>query len=301
MVGSVFPDSLEVPVAKYNAPKAHLHQEFLYLNHDTVLNALSAFEAGKVDEIIEKTAEAKDGGAGISVGAGPVKGGAGKKKQASIQEELVRTRTWFSAFDSWHRFLKDNDAIGTFDGWDSEVRNELSVGDTIEFQADVRLSPLHKLLTTFLSYAAGAGTANSPFQVAGKEAAEAKKTARMMEQWIMGREGRRNLAVYFLPFGTESPRIVARFDEKYIIGGLDNAEGRFTVIAQVDTLLQQGERESAIRIMREVPPTPKEIETVHEAMLNFVEPAKELGVELDETDLAIPYPAVIVRAIAVYK
>ena len=79
----------------YRAPKKRLHREFLYLNHDTILNSLSALEAGKVDEIIQKVIEAKEGGFEGSVGAGPVKGDGGKKKKASIEEELVKTRTWF--------------------------------------------------------------------------------------------------------------------------------------------------------------------------------------------------------------
>jgi hypothetical protein len=56
----------------YRKPKARLHREFVYLNHDTVLNSLSALEAGKVDEIIEKTSEAREGGLSASVTAGPV-------------------------------------------------------------------------------------------------------------------------------------------------------------------------------------------------------------------------------------
>ena len=70
----------------YKRPKAQLHKEFLYLNYDTVINSLSAFEAGKVDEIIEKVSEAREGGVGASVGYGPVKGSASKKKNSNVEE-----------------------------------------------------------------------------------------------------------------------------------------------------------------------------------------------------------------------
>lgn len=90
-------------MAGYRPPKKRLHREFLYLNHDTVLNSLSALEAGKVDEIIQKVVEAKEGGIEATLGTGPVRGGGGKKKRASIEEELVKTRTWFSAFDAGTR------------------------------------------------------------------------------------------------------------------------------------------------------------------------------------------------------
>ena len=133
-------------MSKYQRPKQQVHHEFLYLNHDSILNALSALEAGAVDEIILKTNEAREGGLDANISAGPVKAGAGKKRQATIQEELVRRRTWFSGFDAWYRALKEHDAIGTFDQWDMEVRDDLRVGDTVEFSADLRLSPVHKVL-----------------------------------------------------------------------------------------------------------------------------------------------------------
>jgi hypothetical protein len=53
-------------------------------------------EAGKVDEIIQKVVEAKEGGVEGTLGAGPVRGGGGKRKRASIEQELVKTRTFRS-------------------------------------------------------------------------------------------------------------------------------------------------------------------------------------------------------------
>ena len=45
-------------------------------------------------------------------------------------------------------------------------------------------------------------------------------------------------------------------DEKYLIGGgLEGVEGRYTVLAQVDAVLGEGQTESIIRVVREAPPT----------------------------------------------
>lgn len=288
-------------MGSYNKPKQHLHHEFLYLNHETILNALSALEAGAVDEIILKTSEAREGGLDAGLTAGPVKAGGSKKRHASIQEELVRTRTSFSGFDAWYRILKERDAIGTFDTWDMDVRNAVAVGDTIEFKGDLQLSPVHKVLATFASFAASAGTPGSPFTATPKEIQEMKKTAKMMESWMAGRDGRRNLPVYLLPDGQAHPRIVARLDEKFIVGGLDAVEGTFTIIAQVDSILRSSQQESVIRVIRDVPPTPKEVEVIIEAMSNFIEPSSELGVEMGLDDLMFTDPTMVVRPIAVYK
>ena len=46
----------------YQKPKTGLHKEFVYLNDDTIMNSLSALEAGKVDEILQKVSETREKG-----------------------------------------------------------------------------------------------------------------------------------------------------------------------------------------------------------------------------------------------
>ncbi|MGI8667676.1 MAG: DUF6414 family protein [Jatrophihabitans sp.] len=285
----------------YKRPKKRLHREFLYLNHDTIINSLSALEAGKIDEIIQKANEAREGGLEGSLTAGPVKASGGKKRTATIQEELVKTRTWFSAFDAWYTSLKTEDALGTFDSWGLEVRDDLEVGDTIEFQADLTLAPLHKVFRTFTAFATEAQRAGSVFHQTGKELAETKKSASMMTDWMGGRDKPMHLPVYMEPGGVAEPRIVGRLDEQYIVTSGDTIEGRYTVIAQVEQLLAEGQTLSAIRVIRDVPPTPMETKTINDAMTGMIEPAKELGVEISAADISIPAPAVIVRPIAVFR
>jgi hypothetical protein len=288
-------------MAGYKAPRARLHRDFLYLDHDTIINSLSAIEAGKIDEIIQKVNEAREGGFEGSVGAGPLKGGGGKKRAAKIEEELVKTRTWFSAFDAWHRHLVDHDAIGTFDVWDLDVREALTIGDTLEFLADVVLSPVHKLFRTFLSYADSAGKPGSQFHQRGAELAETKASARAMTEWMGGRDKPTHLPTYLLPGGIAEPRIVARLKDEYITGDRAQVESTYTVVGQVAALLANDQVESIIRVIRDVPPTPREVETISDAMTHFIDAGRELGVEFDSTDITIPAPAVIVRPIAIFQ
>jgi hypothetical protein len=284
----------------YRRPKQRLHREFLYLNHDSVLNSLSALEAGAVDEIIQKVNEAKEGGLDAGVQVGPVKAGGKKKKQASIEEELVRTRTWFSAFDAWFRFLSEAEALGRFDTWNEEVREALAVGDTLEFEADLVLSPVHKLLRTFVSFADEAARPGSIFAQKGAELAEIKKTAAIMKGWIAGGDKRTHLPTYLRPGGVSEPRIVAGLQDKYLIGGHENVEGRYTVVGQVAGLLSGDQVQSTIRVIRDVPPTQLEVDTINEALTNFIEPGREMGVEIDASDINVPAPAVILTPIAIY-
>jgi hypothetical protein len=288
-------------VAGYKPPKKRLHRDFLYLNHDTVINSLSALEAGKVDEIIQKVNEAREGGIDASIGVGPVKAGGSKKRTARIEEELVKTRTWFSAFHAWHGYLTEEEAIGSFDAWDDQVRNALSIGDTLEFSAELVLSPVHKLFRTFIAFAESAAQPGSVFSQKGPQLAETKQTARMMIDWMGGREKPTHLPMYLKPGGVAEPRILASLQDAYLIGSRDNVEGTFTVVGQVATLLSGDQVESTIRAIRDVPPTQAEVDTINEAMTHFIEPARELGVEIDPSDINIPAPAVVLRPIAIFQ
>jgi hypothetical protein len=99
----------------------------------------------------------------------------------------------------------------------------------------------------------------------------------------------------------DSPRAFARLDEKYLVNGVGVVEGDFTVIAQVETLVAKGDAVPAIRVLRETPPTPKEIETITNALQSFIEPAAALGVEITPDDITIAFPAVLLHPIAIYR
>jgi hypothetical protein len=245
--------------------------------------------------------EAREGGLEAGLGVGHVKAGGSKKKAASIEEQLVKKRTWFSAFDAWYRHMADTEAIGTFDVWGPEVRDQLQVGDTLEFTADLVLSPVHKVLRTFISYAESAAKPGSVFQLKGQQLTETKQIAAMMTNWMGGRDKPTHLPMYMRPGGVAEPRIVAGLQDAYVIGGHDNVEGTNTVVGQVSGLLVGDQVESTIRIIRDVPPTQMEVATINEAMANFIEPARELGVEIDPTDINIPAPAVLLRPIAIFQ
>lgn len=288
-------------MAGYKRPKRHLHREFLYLDHDTILNSLSALEAGKIDEIIQKANEAREGGLDAGLAVGPAKASAGKKKTATIQEELVKTRTWFSAFDAWLTYLTNEDAVGTFDAWNLEVRNEMSVGDTVRFEATLTLAPLHKVFRTYLEFAKEAQNSGSIFHQTGKELTQTKQIARMMTDWMGGPNKPMHLPVYMQPYGVANPRIVGRLDEQYLIRKGEAIEGEYTVIGQVDQKLEGDQKISAIRVIRDVPPTPLEVQTIEEAMVNMIEPAREMGVDIDTSDINIPSPAIFIRPIAIFR
>lgn len=285
----------------YKKPKVRLHREFLYLNSDAVINSLSAFESGKVDEIIEKVSEAREGGIDVSLGYSATKLGAGKRKASNFEEELTRSRTNFSAFEAWYRHLKGEGALGELTAWDQETRNEIEVGDTIEFKASITLSPIQRVFLTFIDFANESSNPDSALKQPTTKVAETKKTARMMSGWMKGRGSGKSIMVSISPVGVDTPRVIARLDEANLVSGTQFVEGDFTVIAQVESLIKKGEAVPAIRILRETPPTPKETELITQALQGLIEPAAAFGIEIAADDITIVYPGVILNAVAIFR
>ncbi|MDQ4488614.1 hypothetical protein RBS60_00205 [Sinomonas sp. ASV486] len=288
-------------MGNYKKPKVRIHREFLYLNHDTIINSLSAFESGKVDEIIQKASEASEGGLDGSIGYGPVKAGGKKTSTKNVQEELVLTRTKFSAFDAWFGHLDAADALGVLEGWDADTREELGVGETVRLEAHVALAPLYQIFNTFISFANEASNPDSVFKQKAADVAETKKTARQMLGWMKGKGDAKNILVELNPFGVSDPKVVARLDERYLVAGAQAIEGQYTIIGQIEHLLVPEEKVPSIRIIRDAPPTELETSTITEALRNFIEPAAALGVTVEESDIRLEYPTVILHPIAIFR
>lgn len=62
------------------------------------------------------------------------------------------------------------------------------MGDTLEFSAQLVLSPVHKVLRTYLSFASNAAKPNHIFSQTGPELKETKQQARLMLEWMGGRD-----------------------------------------------------------------------------------------------------------------
>lgn len=288
-------------MAGYKKPRARLHREFVYLNTDTVINSLSGFQAGKIDEIIEKVTEGREGGVEGSVGVTGAKVRGGKRKSANIEEELRRTRTNFSAFEEWYRYLEDEGGFGELQDWDLDTRNELGVGDTIKVAARVSLSPVQQVLLTFIDFSKQAGEPDSVMRLPPAQLQETKKQARRVSGWMKGRDGQMSILVSVAPLGTDSPRVFARLDERYLVNGLGPIEGEVIVIGQIEALVEEGEYVPAIRVLRETPPTQLETDTITEALGNLIEPAAGLGVTISSDDITFGYPAVLMHPIAFFR
>src|ERR1022692_2762549 len=101
-IGSSHQSHGEFSMTIYKKPAKQIHRGFFYLNDETVINSLSAFEAGKIDEVMAKVISAREGGFGGGVGMQGAKVEGSKRSTSSFEEEMVRTRTRFSVYEIWY-------------------------------------------------------------------------------------------------------------------------------------------------------------------------------------------------------
>lgn len=286
----------------YKKPSKKVHRGFVYLNDETVINSLSAVESGKIDEVVAKVNSAREGGFGGGVGIQGAKVEGAKKSTSAFEEEMVRTRTRFSVFELWYQSLQGSKAIGHFDGWGPDVLDDVEPGDTVEFCAGLEVAPLQVLFRSFLWFAEKAAETGNVFSQNGAELKETKASARNIRM-MMGDPGDEDEEVIVLatPDGDAGPVIAMPLKMRWLIGSLGQFGGRYSVIAQVERVVPDGEEVAALRLIKDVPPTPVEIDTLREATANFNEAGEGLGVRLPDDAVTIAGPALWLEPIAIFR
>ena len=285
---------------KYHKPEARVHRGFFYLNDETVINSLSAVEAGKVDEVLAKINTAREGGVGGGIGIHGAKIEGAKKSTSEFEEEMVRTRTRFSVFEIWRDNLVSKKALGVFDGWSPEILNDVEPGDTIEFKAKLDLASLQTIFRMFSWFAKQAQTQGSLFAQKGEELKATKEAERVFRA-LSGEGENLESVVLAKPSGGEGPLVAMQLADRWLIGELGHLSGEYTVVGQVDQILKDSEQYPTLRLMRVAPVTIAELATLREIVGNFTEPAKVFGLNISPEDATITGPAVWLTPIAIYR
>jgi hypothetical protein len=222
-----------------------------------------------------------------------------KKSIANLEEEVVRTRTRFSVFELWYQNLIQAKSIGTFSDWGPHALADVTSGDTIEFKAELELSPLQALFRLFSWFSRQAQTQGSPFSQKGEEL-KATKTSERIMQAILG-DSLTEIVAVASPVGEAGPSIGMALSDEWMIGRIGRLAGEYTIIAQVDQILNEDQELPTLRLTNDSPPTPLELNILREIVEGFIEPAREMGVEVTTAEAAITGPALWVTPIAIYR
>lgn len=291
-----------VNVSAYTKPLKKVHRGFFYLNDETVVNSLSAFEAGKIDEVVAKVISAREGGFGGGVGIQGAKVEGSKKSTSTFEEEMVRTRTRFSVFEVWYSNLTHEKGLGRFEGWGQDALDGVQSGDTIEFEAALDAAPIQTLLRLFLWFADKAKAQGNVFSVKGDGLKELKEAERNIQMLLGGdEEPDGEIVVIATPNGEAGPRVAMPILAEWLIGKMGRLGGTYTVVAQVDRIVEAGAEIPALRLTHSVAATPLELQALKDAVSNFAEPANNLGVTISAHEASIKGPALWLTPIAIYR
>jgi hypothetical protein len=286
----------------YNPPSKKVHRGFIYLDDETVINSLSAVESGKIDEIVARVNSAREGGFGGGLGIQGAKVEGAKKATSAFEEEMVRTRTRFSAFELWYQGLIEEKAIGSFDGWGPQALDGVGSGDTMEFRAVLDAAPLQTLLRLFLWFADKAKAQGHLFSQKGDQLKETKEAERNIRM-LLGEpdDDTEQIIVLAQPLGAAGPGVAMPIQTRWLIGPLGQLGGEYTVVAQVQRILGPDEELPALRLTHDVAATPLEIDTLRSAMSNLVQPAKDMGVLISDDEAVVAGPALWLDPIAIFR
>lgn len=289
----------------YKKPSKRSHKGFFYLNDEVVINSLSALESGKVDEIISRTTTAREGGFSgdvrVPIPAVQFSAAAGKKSSSEIEEEMVRTRTRFSVFEAWFDCLQHEKSLGSFEGWGSTALEGVTPGDTVKLQAELSLGSLQTALRWYLWFADQAVKPDSPFAQSKEKNKEIKQSAKMIKA-LMGITAEDDeIPLLAIPQGDDGPQVVLSISRRWLIGKLGQLGGNFEIIGQVTRVIPHGEEFPILRLTKDIVPAPLEIDTLKIAVGEFVEPAKQIGVNVGPEESTVKGPALILDPIAIYR
>ena len=280
-------------------PKQRVFRSFLYLNGDEVINSLSGLEGGDIDEVLTRVGEEGDGELGGEIRAGPAKAKGGRKKTRKFEEEIRRKRTEHSAATTLLRKLHEQDAVGVIEGaYGAEVHPELDEHMLLEFQASIRIHPLHQMIS-----AARAWQKMAPeFGASREEVRGMTDTIKLLEAIAQPAGGDRTFLAFAETSGTtDGYKLVLPIYERHLLVPLDDFSGNATFVAQVDRVLKGGDEVLAVRLIRNAPQLSLEREGLAEALPELIEGISDLGISTDEADFFLSEPAVILKPICIYK
>lgn len=281
----------------FTPPKTATFKQFVILDGDGVVSALSAIDGGQIDEILTRSAEEQAGEAGGEINIKVAKGGGKRGKGRKVEEEIRRARTRHATAAKLLETLHSQESVGVVDGsLDMEVAGQLEAGMVLQLRAELTLHPLHQadqMLRSFVKVAP---------QFGEKQAANELRPILQLWGTMVGTgEAAGRLLIEPHTADPQVPRLLLPVPRDHIEVDLEDLMGDVTIVAQVERLLTDQEQYPAIRMLRGAPSTPFERSALEEGLPELIRGISELGVEISEEDVFIRAPAVFLRAICAYR
>jgi hypothetical protein len=281
----------------FTPPKKSAFKQFVILDADGVVAALSAIDGGQIDEILTRSGDEGTGEVGGQLDVRVAKGGGKRARTRKVEEEVRRARTRHATAAKLLESLHAQEALGIVDGpLDLEAAEQIEEGMVLQFRADLRLHPLHQadqMLRSFIEVAPAFGKKQS-----GAEVRDVLKMWRTM----IG-TGRQDGRLLIEPHTAEPqiPRLVLPVPHNHFEIDVSDVVGEVTVVAQVERILGDDESFPAIRMLRGAPASDLERKAIEEALPGLIDGLGEMGIPIAQDDVFISGPALSLRAICAHR
>lgn len=283
----------------FEPPQVDAFRRFVLLDSPGILAALAALDGGAVDEILTKRSGESARELGGEVGVEPIKARGKKAKFQRTEEELRRVRTEHSAAAALIDGLTERKAIGILRGvLDADALSSIRSGMVMQLSADVGLHPLFQIAEAMTNYVENAATFGQAQQ--GKEL---KAVLPIMRSLVGEGNQHGRILLDFKTGDAQAARIVALAKRSGIQVPIEDLEGRFSALAQVDEVRTgDGQELLTLRAIRSgAQPGEAERKGIVESTPALVEPARAIGIELTMDDVVMRPPLVLLRPIAVWR
>lgn len=228
-------------------------------------------------------------------------GKAGKSKTRKYEEEILGKRTEHSAISLLLEKLQGTDGIGSIGSYTPDVHEQIEEGERYEFRAGIRLHPFHR----FVSVAQGWSEVGENLEQDPKEVEGLVEVAMQAEQLFHGKNKKQKDLVVFAEPGGAAPeyKLVVPIRRSGLRVPLDEFAGRATFVAQVERKLRGDDEVLAARIVRNAPVLPAEREMMLDLTSALTDSPQSpvLGLDIDEADVLLREPALILKPLCIYK
>jgi hypothetical protein len=171
----------------------------------------------------------------------------------------------------------------------------------VEFRAVLEVAPIETLIRLFLWFAEKAKAQGNPFSQKGEELASTKEAERTFRTLLGGEDSAGEVVFLARPIGPAGPIVAMPISPAWLIGRIGRLGGEYTVVAQVDQIVESGRELATMRLTQDVAATPIELNVLKTSVAGLVEPAQAMGVEISDSDASITGPALWLDPIAIYK
>jgi hypothetical protein len=106
-----------------------------------------------------------------------------------------------------------------------------------------------------------------------------------------------------LLIGDPGPAVILTLVDQWMIGELGCLQGEYSIVAQVEQVLSEGDEWPALRLTRDAPTTSMEIDALKEMVEVFASGLKEhdMGMNVGVDEATVAGPALLLRPIAIFR